>query len=258
MAKMVSHSVRSKALAEIEALVSRCPREIPAGVSEAYIGGNQSQLKFQGLKVPTIRRLSRQGFTFSELSLEQQLAIWCHVWTTSKVFEVRSLALLWVHSKNCQPFFVDWWHHLEPWAEVVDNWAHGDDLCGVYARILEQKPRLVLPVLRRWNKSSAPWLNRISLVSLLHYNRQRSRRPPFPIICNLVTSHIKTQHHYVQKSVGWTLRECYGAYPQQTLKYIKSNLGNFSATAFTTMIEKMNETQRASLKAERRRLRQKK
>ena len=239
----------TRMLYEVEQSVLNFSPNIPEGNSWAYIGGKQSRLKFHGVKVPNIRDLEKSGYSFSDTSNEIQLKIWLHIWGHSELYEAMSIALEWFASKNQRQLIPSRWPALKKMAKRVDNWAHADSLCGMIAKALEVKPSAVLPTLRLWNKSKSPWLRRMSIVSLIYYASQRKVLLPSKEILTLVEPLLEDNHHYVQKGVGWTIRECHTSYPKATMAFIKSRIGMISATAFSAVIERMTVAEKKNLKA---------
>jgi 3-methyladenine DNA glycosylase AlkD len=59
---------------------------------------------------------------------------------------------------------------------------------------------------------------------------------------------LKDKEYYVQKEVGWTLREMHTVYPALTLPFLHKHIKNISAIAFTIVIEKMDEKTKKTLK----------
>lgn len=57
------------------------------------------------------------------------------------------------------------------------------------------------------------------------------------------------KEYYVQKGVGWTLREVYNVYPNETLTWLKQDIKLLSSIAFTIAIEKMDSITVNELKA---------
>jgi len=242
-------------ISEIEHRVLSVKPTIPDGISAAYIGGRQSRLTFHGLKVPVIRKIRKEGFSFSSLPHSAQFKIWTEVWKCSAIYEVKSVALDWIMDRTQLPLVKERWPVLQKWALQVDNWAHADGLCSLYARLLEDEPKLVYPVLQKWNKHPSPWMRRMSIVSLLYYAAQRERVLPVSKILSLVKPLLSENHHYIQKAVGWTLRECHTVFPSPTMSFIRKHVGEISATAFSAVIERMTPKDKKELKADRQSLR---
>jgi 3-methyladenine DNA glycosylase AlkD len=205
-------------------------------------------LRFIGLRVPQLQSIARAGFSFSQMSPEAIANIWDAVWHNSDCYEVMSLSLSWHYDAKQRPLLKTLWPRLKKWSARIDNWAHSDTLSGIYARILEDSPQDVYPTLEKWNKSKNPWLRRLSIVSLLYYSSQRTKTLPVKQILALIEPQLDFDHYYVQKGVGWTLRETGNVYPAAALAFIEKNILRISATAFSAATEKMTHIQRARLK----------
>lgn len=63
------------------------------------------------------------------------------------------------------------------------------------------------PQLETWNASESEWLRRISIVSLIHYNGKNAVFMTLDKVLPLVSNCLEDDRHYVQKAVGWELRE---------------------------------------------------
>jgi 3-methyladenine DNA glycosylase AlkD len=240
-------------IVEIENTLSLSPMRISSQHPESYIGGGQSKLRFVGLRVPQLQQAMCNGFSFSDKETDKQAKIWNHIWWNSDCYEVMSLALAWYYDNKQRKILSQYWSKLKKWSEKIDNWAHSDSLSGIYARILEENPEKVYPTLVEWNSSTNPWLRRLSIVSLLYYSSQRKEFLPLKKILTLVQSQLDYDHYYVQKGVGWTLREAYNLYPDGTFSFMKKNVRNISAQAFSAATEKLTSKQKMQLKDLRKR-----
>jgi len=233
---------------EIEKALLSFPARTSSHHPESYIGGGQSRLRYIGLRVPHLRQAMRQGFSFSRKSTAELAQIWNQVWWESDCFEVMALALAWFYEPQQKAVLCDSWPLLQKWSSRIDNWAHSDTLSGLYARILEQNPQVVYPTLVDWSLSDQPWLRRLSVVSLLYYSSQRKKVLPFKKIRALVHPQIEFAHYYVQKGVGWTLRESSNVYPTETYAYLKKNISKVSSHAFSAATEKLPPRKKQLLK----------
>lgn len=213
-----------------------------------YISGGESRLRYLNLQVPKMRQTYKEGFSFSGLDRSQVARAWDYVWHNSDCYEVMALALIWFEDRKNQDLLKSYWPMLKKWSSRVDNWAHSDVLSGIYARILEEDSRLVYPTLKKWNSSPSPWLRRLSIVSLIYYRSQRKKVLPLSKILPLVKNLITDEHYYVQKGVGWTLREAGNAYPQETYRFLERNIKSLSASAFSSSTEKLSKAQKDRLK----------
>lgn len=239
-------------ITEIETALRSLPNRTSSQHPESYIGGGQSRLTFIGLRVPQLQQMYRTGFSFSQLDTKEVAKVWGYIWCNSECYEVMSLALSWFYDPKRRLDLKAHWPALKRWSSRIDNWAHSDTLSGIYARILEDRPGDVYPTLKEWNRSKNPWLRRLSIVSLLYYSSQREKVLPLKQILALVEPQLDFDHYYVQKGVGWTLREAFNVYPKQTYAFVEKNVTGISAAAFSAATEKMAREQRERLKVLRR------
>ncbi len=208
-----------------------------------------------GLRVPVQRQISKTGFSFSGLPTQKQMQIWNTVWKHTKIFEAKSQALMGMEEIGRRENLSVLWPTIKNWAKDLDNWAHSDSLSSIYSKILETNPPLVWKTLKKWNQSSNAWLRRQSIVSLFYYTRQRKKHPAFAEAIRMVEPLISDSDFYVQRGVGWTLRETYTAYPEKTLKYLHENIERLSSIAFSSATERLEQSVKNQLLERRKKLR---
>lgn len=240
-------------LEEVEAALSCLPKRTSSLNPEAYIGGGQSTLRYIGLRVPDLMRIYRAGFSFSEKTPQEMAKIWDYIWWNSDCFEVMALSLAWFYDPKQRANLKSYWPRLKKWPKRIDNWAHSDTLSGIFARIYEDSPTETYETFKSWNTAKNPWLRRLSIVSLLYYSSQRRRVPPLNKITALLKPQLTFDHYYVQKGVGWTLREAGNVYPDQVYAFIKKHILEISSHAFSAATEKMSNQRREHLKLLRKR-----
>ena len=145
------------------------------------------------------------------------------------------------------------WPVIVQWQDQVDDWPLCDALAKIYTKALVAEPVKVYTQLKKWNKDPDPWKRRQSVVSLLYYSRTKKTYLPYVKIERLVTTLLSDKEYYVQKGVGWTLREMYTVYPGETFPFIVKHIKTVSSIAFTIAIEKMSAERKTQLKALRKR-----
>ncbi len=200
--------------------------------------------------VPTHRRESKRGYSFSALSFAEQLAIWDELWRTEDNFWPRLHAYFFLerHLKN-EAELKEMWPVIVRWQDQVDDWGLCDALAKIYTKILVVLPQEVYEQLKKWNTDENLWKRRQSLVSLLYYSRTKKQHPSFEQVRRLVTPLIPDKEYYVQKGVGWTLRELHTVYPDETVVWLKQDIKLVGSIAFTIAIEKMDAITISGLKA---------
>lgn len=223
---------------------------------ENYVGGGRSRLRYLAYRAPDLRAVAQKEYSFSNLPTEQQLKIWTENFLSDSTFEGMALSLYWLDQQDLN-FLVKKWSVLKTWSKAIDNWGHGDSLCSVYSQLLELSPSKILPTLRLWNKSKESWLVRLSMLSLLYYARQRSEYPSAEVVEAFLKPHWQHEDYYVQKAIGWTLREYVSAYPQKGLAFLTKNILQVSSIAYTAAAERLTVPQKTKLKKLRKKSREK-
>lgn len=230
----------------IRALTQNMPQ--PKWKAEDYVGGGASQLKYLNLKIPSVRAEYKRGFSFSSQDPDRQWRIWDYIWNHSDIFEVMLLASYWAASRPVEEMFAQR-RILLAWLSRVDNWAHSDELSSHYAKLMEHNPSVLTPVFKKWNTSRHPWFKRQSMVGLLFYSRLRKRIPPVKLLLEFIDRHIEDEHYYVQKGVGWALRESWNVHPDATFRYLKKNAARIPPAGWTAATEKLSVADKRVLKA---------
>ena len=194
------------------------------------------------------RRLSKSGYSFSGLPVSEQMIVWDYIWNNSSDFWVciQSYLFLEAHIKDKQ-FLVGSWETIKHWQKSVFNWGMCDGLSKIYTKILEIIQDEVFGQLEQWNKSANPWDRRQSLVSLLYFSRTKKVALPYQTLIPLINELVEDKEYYVQKAVGWALKELYQVYPTETLKYLESNIKRVSSIVFTISTEKLKKEEKEKL-----------
>lgn len=210
-----------------------------------YIG---TEYDFIGLSSPKQKEIFKNGFSFSELSLQEQLVIWDELWKKSGQFEVMSFALQFVgnHFSKFEPAAL--WKVVRHWVLQIDNWAHSDGLSAIYSRLLEKMPDTVYEQYKAWNTSANAWERRQSLVGLIYYSRTKKVHLSYQQQAAMVEPLLYDKDYFVQKGVGWTLREMGNLYPEETLRFLEKHIKAISATAFSAAAEKLPADVKLELK----------
>lgn len=199
-------------------------------------------------------KVTKEGFSFSGLSHRDQAQIWTHIFKKTDYMGIGHLAIS--HFKNFQgkkshPLF-QYWPQLKTWVSRIENWAHADMLASLYCDILTESPAVVYPEFKKWSQQRSPWKNRMAIVSLLYYYNPKRVLLPFKDIIALVEPHLDKDHYYLQKAIGWNLRELSRAYPKEHWKFLNDHLYTLSPTAYSTAVEKLPKSKKEPLKLKRR------
>jgi 3-methyladenine DNA glycosylase AlkD len=206
------------------------------------------QITRLGIRVPDVRRTQKHGYSFSAQPPAVQLNSWDYIWRHSNTYEVMSQAL---YAYQHRELLLEEIAVIRRWIERCGCWEHSDDLSKIYAAVVEANPSWMVPTLAKWNRSSNPWKRRQSVVSLIEYAARRSRFLPFEQLIALVEPLLDDDEYYVQKGVGWTLREIYNAYPVEAAGYIEDKVLQIAPLAWSAATAKLDKRDKLRLNAER-------
>lgn len=191
----------------------------------------QSKLRYWGTSLPFQRQLARQNFSFSHLDDEKIWEQWLKVWKASDIHDVKSIAQHWMFARKRRELRLKRFKDLLAMAGDIDNWAHSDSLSSVLAEVLEAKPGL-FKTYQKWNRSKNPWLRRQSLVGIYCYARSRKKPMPAAKSLKMVEALLDDPHFYVQRAVGWTLREIDRVDSKKQRAFVRKNLHRISGVAW--------------------------
>lgn len=211
-----------------------------------------SSIEHLGIPFPALRKRVKKGFSFYDLPADKVLAIWDRLWRTSPYGDVLFAALEYYAPLVRRRVPPSVWPVVRHWHERVDNWCHCDGLSSLYSWLLASDPAAVYPQLEAWSRTDDQWLRRVSLVSLIHYSGKNAVFVPLDRALPLVTACLQDERGYVQKAVGWVLREMGHAYPDAVTAYIEENITTISSVALSRAIERRSPGVKADLLALRR------
>ncbi len=248
----ISKTELKKYLNEVEKLFLKLGKPFSkadeARNNEASFKG--TKYRIYNISNPQYQKILKMPLSFKDFSDSDRAQIWSYIFKNTKWMGVGSLAIDYFkqfQNKKSYDLSKDW-KHLKSWAPLIENWVHGDMLCGLYCHILDKKPETVYPELLKWSKAKNPWKNRLAMLSLLYYYNPKRQLLSYNKYISIIKPHILTDHYYLQKAVGWTLRELQKPYGKQTGQFINKNITQFSAISFTTLAENMPKPRKERLK----------
>lgn len=205
-----------------------------------------SALDYLGLRIPVLRAILKKKLSVLKEDFPTQFQVFEKNWFKASTFDQKHLSLFWLESLSDEQL-LQIAKPLLKWSLAIDNWAHSDSLCGTYSRIFDAAPELHLTTYQKWNRHKNPWLRRISMISLMYYARLRENHPSFEQAKKFVIPHLDAKEYYVQKAVGWTLREMYNVYPEKTFALLQKNIKAISPIAWVAASEKLKPAEKKFL-----------
>ena len=211
-------------------------------------GYMSTKLELLGCTMPGVRKAAATLFSELNLPHRQMRQEMNALWNASNTFDVMTVPLVYYLSVVKEIDLSDW-RILKTWVKKIDNWAHSDYLSAILSVLLEQYPKEIYPTIKTWNGSKNPWLRRLSLTSLLFYSRTKTKPLPASKIFPLIQARLADENAFVQKAVGWQLRECHNLWPEKTTMFVEKHARQLSSIAFSYATEKWEKEKKEIIKA---------
>lgn len=223
-------------------LLQTRPTEVRRYLPEDYISGignEKSNLTFTNHSMPMLRLYLKKHLNMSRKNTHPELySDFENVWYASQYFEAKMLAVYWLDMQSVD-FLVEKHEQIFSWANAIDNWAHSDSLCSIYARVYELDQQRAHRQYQIWSREKNSWLRRCSMVGTFYYSRLRKKQPRFNKVWGLVKTNLNAKEYYVQKGVGWTIREMYNVYPKETRALLHAHIRDITPIAWVAASEKL-------------------
>jgi len=189
---------------------------------QAYM---KSTLPCHGIKAPLRRRLTAERVSAQPLPDTAMLAaVMCMLWREARFREERyaamELARVGPHSKLLDVSLLPLYEEM-----IRDGawWDYCDDIsANAIAPLLEQHPRVIKPVLRRWARGNDLWLRRAAFLC------QRSLKAPAfdaPLFYETILPSIGAspfaREFFIRKGIGWALRSRSYSAPDEVRAFLR-------------------------------------
>jgi 3-methyladenine DNA glycosylase AlkD len=193
-----------------------------------------------GIETAVQRKLSKKGYSeLIQLAFDEQLEVLTALLKQSDILEVKNQCIMFLDQHKKKKLKPEHWPLLKEWVKYVDNWAHSDGLSSIYSIMLQNHLDLIYPQLQEWNNSKNLWERRQSLVCLFYYSRTRKQFLSFEQCIELITNLLDDKEYYVQKGLGWALREASNVYYEYTFDFIQQHIKQIKPAAYSAAIEKL-------------------
>ena len=183
--------------------------------AEAYL---RNQFHFIGLDTQSRRKIFKKFISKNKVPPYQQLGtiIKC-MWLLEREMQYSAIELAALYKKEWQVSFIksielcivssSWWDTVDATASLLT------------APYFKKFPSQIRSITSGWNKSSNIWLQRSSLLFQLKYKSETNTSLLAEYICNLSDS----PEFFVQKAIGWILREYAKTDEEWVLDFVRSN-----------------------------------
>ena len=198
----------------IELLREHADEEL-AGPMSAYM---RNQFPFLGIKSPLRKQLLKKMFMEYEIPVGKELldetaAIYSLL---EREFQYVAIALLDKGKKQLgfsQLTFCEKLITEKSWWDSVDSIAP-----SIVGRIVLTDRDAGEEVMRQWSASPNMWLNRSAILHQLKYKTNMNEE----FLYSIIQTHIGSSEFFIQKAIGWVLREYAKTNPDSVLSFVNS------------------------------------
>ncbi len=155
-------------------------------------------------------------------------------------YEEASFAISFMYS-NTKELTAETFDKLGSWLEKgIINWAHTDVLSGKVLSYFFIHQIIELESLKEWNESESKWKRRavpVMLIDVLDMD------VPLKRLFHIIEPLMSDTEKFVQKGLGWFLREAWKVYPEETEDFLlkwKDTCGRIIIQYATEKMDKEN------------------
>ncbi len=178
----------------------------------------RDQFEYLGIKSPQVAALLKGFISQNGLPATNDLdAIVRDLWQLpQREYQYSALNLMGKLEKKIEPEFITTIEHLlvtKSWWDTVDALA-GHAVGTQFKRF----PDIRVKYLKKWRKSDNFWLRRTTLLFQLGYKEETD----FGLLCELVKENLGADEFFINKAIGWALRQYAHINPASVKKFVKT------------------------------------
>ncbi len=178
----------------------------------------RDQYEYLGIKSPQGAALLREHIKEHGLPpLDKLDTILRELWSLpEREFQYAAMNLMERLDKKVDEDFITTIEYLittKSWWDTVDLLA-GHAVGSLFKRF----PKVKEKYLKKWRKSDNIWLRRTTLLFQLGYKKDTD----FDLICELVKENLGSDEFFINKAIGWALRQYAHTNPAPVKKFVKA------------------------------------
>ena len=208
----------------------------------------KSSAPFFGVTVPDTRRLTAPVASAFKQSgdLRGAITFGTALWSTG-AHEPKLAAAIIV--SQCEAFYDDRvWRLGRAWLNDIDNWALCDgiapNLVGPFVCVSRRNHKSRRKEILRWTRDENPWIRRGALLATARSIRDAHEYQFTFDVCGKL---LGDPDYFVQKALGWMLRECAHHNPREVITFIQRHRANMRKSTITNAVSRLPKTlQRAA------------
>ena len=177
----------------------------------------RDQFEYLGIKSPRMGELLKQFYNDHGLPDITDLApITRDLWSLpQREFQYVATTLIGKLENQLPEEFIETLEYLlitKSWWDTVDTIS-----TGVLSVHFKCYPRVRRKYLAKWRKSDNFWLRRATILFQLGYKQETD----FELMCDIIRENLGSQEFFINKAIGWALRQYTRVDPQAVRKFVK-------------------------------------
>jgi 3-methyladenine DNA glycosylase AlkD len=178
----------------------------------------RDQFEYLGIKSPQFKLLMKEHIAEHGLPPADELdEIARELWSLpQREFQYAATSLIGRMEEKLPKGFAKTFEYLithKSWWDTVDSLAGG--IIGVY---FHRFPDMQAKTLAKWRKSDNFWLRRTCILFQLNHKKETD----FDLLCDIIRENLGSQEFFINKAIGWALRQYARTDPQAVKKFVRA------------------------------------
>lgn len=178
-----------------------------------------NQFEFYGIKTPQRDVLVKAFLKTQRIQQYKELEqIVKHMWSQKeREWQYAAIDLLASHItlwRSSTINLIEYCLTHKSWWDAVDG--IGSDWLPKYFSVFAEKQ---IPVTQKWNQSTNLWLQRSSILFQRSYKKNTNTQ----LLAEYIVHHQSSKEFFIQKAIGWALREYSKTNPKWVKSFVESN-----------------------------------
>ena len=202
-------------VASLNTLFEQHANPAQAGPMKKYM---RDQFEYLGIKSPQLKELLKQFISANGYPPIKDLdAILRELWALpEREFQYAATGFLGRSEKQLPASFIKTIEFLlvtKSWWDTVDTISGGT--LGIH---FKRFPEVRQKYLAKWRLSDNFWLRRATILFQLNYKTETD----FDLLCEIIRENLDSKEFFINKAIGWSLRQCARTDPKAVQKFVKS------------------------------------
>lgn len=200
-----------KEVQEIVALFDIHRNNENAAQMEAYM---RNLFPFLGIKAPLRREIQKSFLQTNKPSVAWIKVLWE---LPEREYQLFAVDLLFIMKKKLgreQMDLIEWTLTNKSWWDTVDGIAS-----GIVGYMFAKDASLRDELAEKWINSDNMWLNRTAILFQLRYKDKTDQNTLY----GYILKHINSNEFFIQKAIGWALREYSKTNPNSVIEFVSNN-----------------------------------